>query len=320
MKICITGASGFVGSYLVDMLLPIGHHITVLTRNKDINFPLGVDVVYGDLALGGDCLYKFLTDCDVLFHCAAEISNTTNMHRTNVDGTRNLIDAISTLQLTSPKKIHWIQLSSAGIYGIHADSSINVALNLNPANEYEWTKFKSDQLLIEAVSSNLFKVSILRPTNIFGPKMKNKSLFSLIRMIDYGLFFFINKRANTNYIHVKNVCHALILLLKKSNFHGFRIYVLSDCLPITSFVSLICMALGRQRKFMEIPSFFSFILYHTVCKLPKFPLSQTRFRALSSEVTYDSKLIKKDVGYNEIITAKNGVIEMVRQYWDNQNK
>jgi nucleoside-diphosphate-sugar epimerase len=314
LNIAITGASGFVGSCLVDMLLHSGHNISVLTRNKQEVFPSGVKVVYGDLVLGGEALRFFLTDCDVLYHCAAEIAEPNLMYATHVEGTKNLINAIANSKLASKKIIHWIQLSSVGVYGPQTEGVINEVSKLNPINEYERTKLKSDQLLADAASSNLVNATILRPTNIYGKKMTNNSLFSLIKAIDYGLFFYVNKNACTNYIHVKNVCHALCLLGRISNFHGSRIYILADCMPITSFVEVICIALGRNNKFIKIPRFLSYILYFTFCRLPKFPLSQTRFRALDSEAIYDATLIEKDIGYSRIISAKIGLTKIVKHY------
>jgi nucleoside-diphosphate-sugar epimerase len=320
LNICITGASGFVGSCLLDMILPLGHKVTVLTRNKKAIFPLDVTVIYGDIVSKDEALNDFLTDCDVLYHCAAEIQENTFMHSTHVDGTKNLLEVITHLKLTSNKIIHWIQLSSVGVYGPQTKGLVKEDSSFNPVNEYEITKLKSDQLVVEAASLNLIKASILRPTNIYGLKMKNNSLLSLLIMINYGLFFYINKNASTNYIHVKNVCHALYLLASTSNFHGSRIYILADCMPIANFVDVVCLALGRSNKFIEIPRFLSRVLYFTACRIPKFPLSQARFRALMSEAVYDAGLIEKDIGYNRIISARSGLAEIAKHYLKKQNE
>lgn len=320
LNIGITGASGFVGSSLLDMLLPLGHNLSVLTRNRNAVFPVGVKVVCGDLTSKDGFLRDFLVDCDVLYHCAAEIYDDALMQGTHVEGTKNLIQAIADLQPTSKKIIHWIQLSSVGVYGPQVEGAIIEGSKCNPVNEYERTKLMSDKLVTEAASLSLINASILRPTNIYGPKMKNKSLFSLIKMIHYGLFFYINKSAYTNYIHVKNVCHALCLLAKRSNFRGTRLYILGDCIPIAMFVDVICKALGRRKKFIEIPKVLSFIMYFTVCKIPKFPLSQARLRALKSEAIYNGSFIERDIGYTPIITATCGLNEMVEHYLKNQNE
>ena len=68
-KICITGASGFVGGELVNMLLSAGFNIHILSRDKKKIFPKGTHITYGDLAIQNESLENFLDNCDILFHC-----------------------------------------------------------------------------------------------------------------------------------------------------------------------------------------------------------------------------------------------------------
>ena len=104
LNICITGATGYIGSALLSKLLSLGHTITVLTRNKDAEFPVGVRIVIGDLTSDDYFLDNFLIDCDVLYHCAGQINNKKTMHDLHAIGTQNLIRAIS--NKNNSKKIH----------------------------------------------------------------------------------------------------------------------------------------------------------------------------------------------------------------------
>ena len=231
--ICITGANGFIGKKLVFELSKIQCHIRILTRKKNLVFNNNIDVFIGDLTDSKLSLRKFLKNCDILFHCAGEINNESKMDSLHVQGTQKLLDDID---IKSKKKLHWIQLSSCGAYGppnnheIHSKRIINESSKCNPVNHYEKTKTKSDKLVINA-SNNKLIYTILRPSNVLGPDMKNQTIFKLIKLVKSRIFFFIGKKdAICTFVHVDDVVNALILIAcnqKKSKNEIFNIS--NDC-------------------------------------------------------------------------------------------
>ena len=98
MKICVTGATGFVGNRFVEMALARGHQVTCLVRDvrKIGSLPTGARVILGDLAQTS-ALEQFVADADVVVHLAARSCTgrpDSDLYTVNVEGTDNLCRAI----------------------------------------------------------------------------------------------------------------------------------------------------------------------------------------------------------------------------------
>ena len=114
---CVTGASGFVGKRLVEQLMSEGFLVRVLTHNRKRSFPDGVEIFYTDLTSTTCNLKGFFSGCDVFFHCAGDIQNPMRMHALHVDGLKRLLKAFCKEIDLAGHPMHWVQLSSVGVYG-----------------------------------------------------------------------------------------------------------------------------------------------------------------------------------------------------------
>ena len=105
MRVLLTGASGFVGSYTVPALVERGHEVRLLLRNVDkARHVLGrrgvdlasVDVVTGDM-LDAETVKQAATGCDATIHAAAAIGITggssNSLLEINTTGARNIVGA-----------------------------------------------------------------------------------------------------------------------------------------------------------------------------------------------------------------------------------
>jgi len=244
MLVGITGGTGFIGKTLVLRHLAGGDTVRLLTRRSsyDVVLPNSVRVFHGDLTGPVDVLIPFVDGVDVLYHCAGEIQDQTKMHAVHVTGTNNLCSA------ADGKIGLWVQLSSVGAYGPHSSGIVTERTLLNPVGIYEKTKIEADHLVMNAARTGAFSLSILRPSNVYGPAMTNQALFQMIEMINKRLFFFIgNRGASANYIHLDNVVEALVRCGEMAAAKG-RIYNLSDHRPIENFVSIIADELHKKKN------------------------------------------------------------------------
>src|SRR5579871_5514234 len=99
MRALVTGASGFVGSAVARALVQADWQVRTLVRPQSDRRNLrglAVETAVGDL-LDADSLDRALGDCEALFHVAADYRlgalKPEQLYRTNVDGTRNVLDA-----------------------------------------------------------------------------------------------------------------------------------------------------------------------------------------------------------------------------------
>lgn len=309
MKILITGGTGFIGKRLLLKHIEMGDTVGLLTRQSDLSSFFEQDIlnkikiIQTDLNSPTGELAEYINSVDVIYHCAAEIKDENKMFSTNVQGTQKI------LSLIKESKIRWVQLSSVGAYGYQKQGKINEKFPDNPQNTYEVTKTQADKLVIEAGQKGNISYSILRPSNVFGIGMNNRSIYQLIKMIKKGLFFFIGKKgASANYVHVEDVVEALYLLGTHPNALN-KIFIISDHTTLENFVSVIAKELGVKMPSVRLPKLFTLYAASILQCIPKSPLTVQRVRALSSFCVYENDLIQKDLGYQH----KTGIIEGIKK-------
>lgn len=297
-QVCVTGASGFVGKRLVEKLLSEGFLVRVLTHNSKRSFPEGVETFYADLASNTCNLKEFFSGCDVFFHCAGDIKNPVHMHALHVDGVERLLKAFcDEIDLTG-HPMHWVQLSSAGVYGKSTNHPAKVQkiseLSKNqPYGKYEITKAKSDKLLLEAAKSNKFTFSILRPTNIVGLDMPNQSFRGLVESIVKRRFFYIGSiHSVSNYIHVDDVV-SVLLLCSCSPKAINQIFNLSNDCKLSDIVLSLSLDKKIKHKILIIPEWFVRLVINLTPRFFKLPLTQSRVDALVSRTYYPNTKIKR---------------------------
>jgi len=309
MNIAITGGTGFIGRHLVKALVDAGHNIKILTRNPTIltSHFSRVTYVLGDLSIQSS-LNDFIDDVDIVFHCAGEVNDKSKMQALHIQGTEHLINA------ATGKIKRWVQLSSTGAYGFPRSGVISEDSPTKPDGMYETTKVLADKLVMAASYKNAFEYSILRPSVVFGSDMPNKSLFSLLKMLEEERFFFIGRPgASANYIHVENVIHALKLCAFSPQAKG-RVFNLSDHTTWEDFIEMMANSLGvitPTNRFPELPIRF---LAHILKGIPRWPLKPSRIDALTSFVKFSNSRIYSELDYVPCITIKNSIADLVSGY------
>jgi len=318
MQVCVTGATGFIGQCLVDALFHQGYSVRVLTRHSGCPFPDDVQVVVGDLTLPECPLDQFLIGCEVLFHCAGEIGDVTAMHLLHVDGTQRLLDAVLKETAQTGQKIHWVQLSSIGVYGPPLDSAsvdriVTEDSPLRPAGEYETTKAKADELVAQASKAGALTYSILRPSNVFGAGMTNQSLRALIQMVKRRLFFYVGKPgAVATYVHVDDTVSALMKCAVEPRAIG-RVYNLSnDCL-LEDLIKSIALIAGVQSPWIRIPEPVIRISVSLLDNWIDIPLTQSRIDALVSRTQYPADRIVSELGFSFSAPVPYSIKNFVRK-------
>lgn len=308
MKVALTGATGFIGRHLVKRLTEKKHAVRALSRqeislkNKYVNF------VKGDLSDGDFSLESFVEGADCICHCAGVLGNTPAVFESNVNATRRLLDA------ASGRIKHWVQISSAGVYGSQKDGIIDENTLVNPGSAYESSKAKADEAVIEKAHTGCFTYSILRPSNVYGNDMSNQSLFHMIKMINRGLFFFIgDKKAVANYIHVENVVRGIQLCLEKKEA-GDQIFNLSDSAPLEKLVDIISESLDKSPPRFVIPRIIINCISGISYFWKKWPLTQSRIEALTSRAVYSNAKIEKYLKYEHKVSIESGFRELSKTW------
>jgi nucleoside-diphosphate-sugar epimerase len=285
-KVIITGASGFVGKDLLKFLDLNLYEISVITRDKqklENKFDSSVRIIEADL-MDVSSLKKAFENQDVLINLAAEVRNHDLLEKTNVQGTKNLIEAIQHARIN--KVIH---LSSVGVVG---KPYSNIAIKINedveptPQNEYERTKNISEQLLNEAAVSNAFDLVVLRPTNVFGENHPFNALLNLMQTVENGKPLITTKGAKVNYVYVSDVSASIISALENKTKNG--IYNVGYSMDLNEFYSVIMNAMKLKTRIFKVPSILTNFAYK---------LGVKKLQSISNRLEYSDNELKKNFSY-----------------------
>jgi len=249
MKILITGASGFIGSFIVEEALKKGLDTWAAIRKSSSRAWLQDERIHFiELNLASKAqLVEQLRDqnFDYVVHAAGvtKCLNKADFHRINTEGTKNLAEAL--LEVRMPLK-RFVFVSSLSIFGAIKEQQPYEAICENdspqPNTEYGRSKLAAEHCL-ETLAKRLPYI-ILRPTGVYGPR--EKDYFIMAKSIKQHSDFAVGyKRQDITFVYVEDVVQAVFLALEKGE--NGRKYFLSDgeVYQSATFSNLIHEALGR---------------------------------------------------------------------------
>ncbi len=170
LHILVTGASGFLGRYVVKELLRRGHRVRALVRSSlspNASHP-NLEILSADLNASSNISAAF-SNIGVVIHLAAQMSGSSaDQLRNTVDCTRNLLAAMAN---SSAK--HLVLASSLSVYDWSTSSSIlseSTALEPRPETRDAYTnaKIQQEKIAEEFAANHCTTLAILRPGYIWG--------------------------------------------------------------------------------------------------------------------------------------------------------
>ena len=202
----VTGARGMIGGLIVSELVKSGWMVRVLTRSTGYFKGNNIEEFLSDL--NSQNLKDFVKDVDLVFHCAAELNDKKKMYSTNVDGTKNLLDALSKSTVS-----YFCHISSAGVVGPTSTKLIDENTPCNPKNLYEVTKYKAE-LLVTRAKLNM-NVCILRPTNVINSSKPGVVELAIRNNLIDKIKVFVKGRENSHIVHALDVARAALYFMDK---------------------------------------------------------------------------------------------------------
>ena len=247
MKILITGASGFIGSFIVEEALKRGFETWAAVRKSSSREWLQDERIHFiELNLSSkEQLVEQLRgkDFDYVVHAAGvtKCLNKQDFHRINTEGTRNLAEAL--LEVGMPLK-RFVFVSSLSIFGAIKEQQpyeeIRESDTPQPNTEYGKSKLEAEKYL----ATTTLPYIILRPTGVYGPR--EKDYFIMAKSIQQHSDFAVGyQQQDITFVYVSDVVQAVFLAL--TNGENGRKYFLSDgeVYQSTTFSDLIHEELGR---------------------------------------------------------------------------
>lgn len=329
-KVLVTGASGFLGRRVVEVLVQKGYPVRALIRKLSNTKKLeecGAEIFYGDVA-DRESLGAAIRDVEMVVHAAADTAGTERDGEwSTIRGTENVLEFC---RQDGIRKL--IYISSCAVYGV-ADFGKGEIIKEDGSLErfpekrgfYSWSKLKADQIVDKAIKEGELPIFSLRPGTIWGP---GGEVFTPMMGFSLGdrLFAVIgNGKFVLPFVYIDNLVEAIVRGIESQNTAG-GVYNVVDPERITKrdYMNSLIRKIHPRASCLYIPYF---LLYVTVSIQEKIfswmgrkPFL-TRYRLDSSQksILYDSTKIQKELGWHPSVSLEEG-IKNVLEYEQNRSK
>lgn len=313
-KVLVTGADGFIGSHLVELLVKKGYKVKALSQYNSFNFwgwledikcLKDIEVVSGDLRDSFFC-ENIVKDIDIVFHLGALIAIPYSYNApqsyvdTNIQGALNMLQA--SLKHGIEKFIH---TSTSEVYGTAKYVPIDEKHPLQPQSPYSASKISADMLALSYFNSFSLPVTIARPFNTYGPRQSARAVIpTIITQIQNGTkeLKLGDLSPTRDFNFVKDTCNGFLEIAKTKKTQGEVINIGSNTeISIKDTLELIKKLMQSDIEIIE---------------------DIERLRPKNSEVfrlVCDNTKIKSLTNFVPKYSLKDGLKETIKWFSDKEN-
>lgn len=281
MKILLTGATGFIGSYCLKY-----------SRYKEALVPFSFQ--HDDIAH-----FDFST-IDTIIHLAALVHQMEGADPTDYER----INVTKTVQLARKAKEngvkHFIFMSTVKVYGEESDTIYTETTPPHPQDDYGKSKLSAEQELLK-LQDDHFKISIIRTPIVYGYGVKAniKNLITLVQNIPLIPLGGIHNQRSM--VYIGNLSHLIDTVIeKKAN----GIFLASDDAPIstTKLIQKMAKALKVKRYLIILP-FFSYLLKK---------IKPSFYQRLYGSLKVDNSRTKQQLNFHNPYSTDEGIEFMIQ--------
>ena len=211
MKYFLTGGTGFVGSYLAKLLRSEGHEVVALVRNpekaKELG-DIGCTLAQGDVT-DKESMGLPMTNCDGVFHVAgwykigARRKSRKEGTRTNIDGTRNVLELMQALGIKKGVYTSTLAVNS-DTKGVLVNEDYH--FEGSHVSHYDSTKAKAHKIALDFIEKGLPLVVVM-PGLVYGPGDTSSVRTTLIQYLK-GKLPMIPRKTAYSWAHVEDIAQA----------------------------------------------------------------------------------------------------------------
>ncbi|MFZ5995879.1 MAG: NAD-dependent epimerase/dehydratase family protein [Nitrospirota bacterium] len=253
MKALVTGATGFIGSHLVETLVREGFEVVCLVRDiTRLTYLEGLPV----RTVRGDCtevssLAEAVEGCDYIFHLAGltKARCAEDFFSVNVKGTENIVRVTLKVNPAIKRFVHLSSLAAAG------PSSSGLPLKedceTRPVSLYGKTKLEGERIVYKHRGD--LPVTIIRPPAVYGPR--DRDLYVFFKLVKSGVVPYWGK-CFYSFLYIDDLVNGIIRSALSDQARG-EVFFMSDGMVYTSddIVDAIAEALQKRPVRISIPRF-----------------------------------------------------------------
>jgi len=318
----VTGATGLVGSHIVELLLRQGWSVRGLARSdaaRDALRSAGAEAVTGNLQ-DATSLFAASRSVEVIFHAAAVITQRggwEGYRRPNVDGTAAMIEAAAAC---GARLVH---VSSVAVYGSTgryraAGNRTSEDTPLGPLPErsyYARSKRESEAMVMDAHREGRIWATAIRPSVIYGPHDR-QLVPRMAKALRLGVMPLIaGGRSTLAVVHAANVASGAVLAATVDGAGG-RAYNLTNDFDVTvrDFFRLAAEGLDSRVRFVSVPLWAAraglraFKIFDRTALGGKFAVaSEGSLSFLSRDNPFTSERARRELGWSPSVIHEVGL-------------
>jgi nucleoside-diphosphate-sugar epimerase len=307
MKALVTGATGFIGSYLAESLIKRGFEVTCLIRQtSNLKWIEHLDLQYisCDLADIDSCADK-IAGFDYIFHLSGLTKSVSerDFFSANAECTKKLLRVVAD---KTPGISRFVYISSLAAAGPSNDGiPLSEASSPRPVSFYGNSKLEGEKAVMGY--KDRLPVTVIRPSAVYGPR--DTDLFVMFKMIKTGIFPYWGK-CYYSLLYVEDLISGILLSAEKKEAEG-KVFFLSDNMVYTNddIAGEIALALGSNALKIRLPGSLMPVLAFIGEKMSKKSIiNSDKVRELRySNWTCDTGKAMNELGFQPKIMLREGI-------------
>jgi 2-alkyl-3-oxoalkanoate reductase len=329
----VTGATGLLGSHIVEQLRLRKRPVRVLARaGADLAWlkTQGVEFAEGDLSDRAS-LQKACQGVQVVYHAAARVGDWgpwDDFVRITIDGTRNLAEAASAASCD-----RFLHISSISAYGhpdgegIVLDETAPLGSHLHRWSYYSRAKVQAEHDLWEMHTAGKIKLTVIRPSWLYGPRDR-VTIFRLARMLREGKAKILGDGENRlNVVYAGNVAEAAILACDTDAAVGQAYNACNDGeMKQKQWMNMLAAALGAPPVTKHVPYKLAYsVAFMLECFGHLFrtakPPMVTRYAVwlMGRRVYFSAEKARTKLGWKSTVSYEEGVKKTIAWLHNQEN-
>ncbi|RMF85031.1 MAG: NAD-dependent epimerase/dehydratase family protein [Planctomycetota bacterium] len=327
----VTGATGLLGSHIVEQLRRRDMPVRVLVRPGSDRSWLetqNVEFAEGDVT-DADSVRRACEGCDVVYHSAARVGDWgpwEEFQAITIDGTRNMIDAAQAAGVR-----RFVHISSISTYGYHTkpievDESFELGYKMYKWAYYTRSKVEAERIVWDAHRRGGIELTVIRPSWIYGERDRT-TIGRLYHMIKTGKAKILGPGDNRlNVVYAGNCAEAAITAAHLPAANG-QAYNCSNDGSITQreYFDLWARTIGvpplKHHAPYKAAYFVGFLLecwgHLTRSKKPPF-ITRYAVWLMGRRSYFSAEKARRELGWKPTVTYEEGVPRTVQWYLDQQ--
>ncbi len=319
-RIAVTGATGFLGSHLVEALLAQGRAVHVLARDADKVAPLRERVartVVADIA-DRDAMAELVADADCVVHLVSNFRTASgppeSYRQINVEGTRAVLEAAREAGVR-----RFVHCSTIGVHGHVRQTPAREDAPFNPGDRYQETKMEAERLCREQIGQGGMEIIIVRPCSMYGPG--DMRMLKMFRMLAKRSFLMVGPcRENFHAVYIDDIVDGFLRAMDTPGIAGETFIIGGEAyLSLKDYIATAARAVGAPMPWLRLP-YGPFYAAAVVCEalcVPlgiEPPLHRRRVRFYKNNRAFDIGKARRMLGYRPRVPLAEGMARTVAWY------